>query len=128
MFTKGNDLKAKRELEKRMQGGGQGKTFHLLCLFCGIFISFIFFYIIIKHIDGSNPNDSFEPFFPFFSFSYIIILSFFFLGVDMIILQYYKINYKYIFEVDIKNKIKPGVVFQNCFGLAAVWILLFLTL
>jgi len=126
MFTKGNDLKAKRELEKRMQGGGQGKTFHLLCLFCGIFISFIFFYIIIKHIDGSNPNDSFEPFFPFFSFSYIIILAFFLLGVDMIILQYYKINYKYIFEVDIKNKIKPGVVFQNCFGLAAVWILLFL--
>ena len=78
------------------------------------------------NMDGSNPNDSFKPFFPFFSFSYIIILSFFLLGVDMIILQHYKINYKYIFELDIKNNIKPGVVFQNVFGLAAVWIVLFL--
>ena len=125
-FTKGNDLKAKRELEKRMQGGRQEKKFHLLCFFCGFFIACIFFYIIIMNMDGSNPNDSFKPFFPFFSFSYIIILSFFLLGVDMIILQHYKINYKYIFELDIKNNIKPGVVFQNVFGLAAVWIVLFL--
>jgi hypothetical protein len=77
-------------------------------------------------MDGNNPNDSFKPFFPFFSFSYIIILSLFLLGVDMLILQYYKINYKYIFELDIRNKIKPAIVFQNAFGLAAVWIILFL--
>jgi len=125
-FTKGNDLKAKRELEKRLQGGGQVNKFHILCLYFGIFVSFIFFYIIIMHLDGSNPNDSFKPFFPFFSFSYIIIISLMLLGVDMLILQYYKINYKYIFELDIKNKIKPIVIFQNAFGLAAVWILLFL--
>ena len=125
-FTKGNDLKAKKELEKRLQGGGQAKKFHLLCLYFGFFIACIFFYIIIMNMDGKNPNDSFKPFFPFFSFSYIIILSLFLLGVDMLILQYYKINYKYIFELDIKNKIKPAVIFQNAFGLAAVWILLFL--
>ena len=125
-FTKGNDLKAKRELEKRLQGGGQVNKFHILCLYFGIFVSFIFFYIIIMHLDGSNPNDSFKPFFPFFSFSYIIIISLMLLGVDMLILQYYKINYKYIFELDIKNKIKPIIIFQNAFGLAAVWILLFL--
>jgi len=125
-FTKGNDLKAKSELEKRLQGGGQENKFHLLCLYFGFFIACIFFYIIIKHMDGSNSNDSFKPFFPFFSFSYIIIISFFLLGVDMLILQHYKINYKYIFELDIKNKIKPIIIFQNALGLAAVWILLFL--
>ena len=125
-FTKGNDVKAKRELEKRLQGGIQEKKFHLMCLYIGIFFTSLFFYIIIKNIDGKNTNDSFKPFFPFFSFSYIIILSLFLLGIDMMVLQYYKINYSYIFELDIKNKIKPFAVFQNAFLLSAIWMLLFL--
>ena len=125
-FTKGNDIKAKAELEKRLQGGVQEKQFHLMCLYVGIFLTSLFFYIIIKNIDGKNTNDSFKPFFPFFSFSYIMILSLFLLGIDMMILQYYKINYAYIFELDIKNKIHPFAIFQNAFGLAAIWMLLFL--
>ena len=125
-FTKGNDSKAKKELEKRLQGGVQENKFHLLCLYLGIFISCVFFYILVKHIDGSNTNDSFKPFFPFFSFSYIIILSLFLLGIDMMVLQHYKINYAYIFELDTRNKIKPFAIFQNALGLAAIWILCFL--
>ena len=125
-FTKGNDLKAKEELEKRLQGGVQEKKFHLLCLYLGFFIACLFFYILVKHIDGSNTNDSFKPFFPFFSFSYIIILSLFLLGIDMMVLQYYKINYAYIFELDTRNKIKPLAIFQNALGLSALWILFFL--
>ena len=125
-FTKGNDLKAKHELEKRLQGGVQEKKFHLLCLYLGFFIACLFFYILVKHIDGSNTNDSFKPFFPFFSFSYIIILSLFLLGIDMMVLQYYKINYAYIFELDTRNKIKPLAIFQNALGLSALWILFFL--
>ena len=125
-FTKGNDLKAKHELEKRLQGGVQENKYHLFCLYLGIFISCLFFYILVKHVDGSNTNDSFKPFFPFFSFSYIIILSLFLLGIDMMVLQYYKINYAYIFELDIRNKIKPFVIFQNALGLSALWILFFL--
>jgi hypothetical protein len=125
-FTKGNDLKAKHELEKRLQGGVQENKYHLFCLYLGIFISCLFFYILVKHVDGSNTNDSFKPFFPFFSFSYIIILSLFLLGIDMMVLQYYKINYAYIFELDTRNKIKPFVIFQNALGLSALWILFFL--
>ena len=125
-FTKGNATKAKKELEKRMQGGAQENKYHLMCLYLGIFFTSLFFYIVIKHIDGKNNNDSFKPFFPFFSFSYIIILSLILLGIDMIILQYYKINYAYIFELDTRNKIKPFAIFQNAFGLAAVWMILFL--
>ena len=125
-FTKGNAAKAKKELEKRMQGGAREKKYHLMCLYLGIFFTSLFFYIVIKHIEGKNNNDSFKPFFPFFSFSYIIILSLILLGIDMMILQYYKINYAYIFELDTKNKIKPFAIFQNAFGLAAVWMVLFL--
>ena len=125
-FTKGNAAKAKKELEKRLQGGAQEKKYHLMCLYLGIFFTSLFFYIIIKNIDGKNNNDSFKPFFPFFSFAYIIILSLILLGIDMMILQYYKINYAYIFELDTKNKIKPFAIFQNAFGLAAVWMFLFL--
>ena len=125
-FTKGNDIKAKKELEKRLQGGTKENKFHFLCLYFGLFIATLLFYIIIKHIDGKNTNDSFKPFFPFFSFSYIIILSLFLLGIDMRILQHYKINYAYIFELDTKNKIKPFAIFQNAMGLLALWMILFL--
>jgi len=125
-FTKGNDSKAKKELEKRLQGGVQENKYHLLCLYLGIFIACIFFYILVKHIDGTNTNDSFKPFFPFFSFSYIIILCLFLLGIDMLVLKHYKINYVYIFELDTRNKIKPIIIFQNALGLSALWIIFFL--
>ena len=125
-FTKGNSIKAKDELEKRLQGGVSENKYHFMSFFIGIFLTSLCFYIIIKHIDGVNHNDSFKPFFPFFSFAYIIILSLVLLGIDMIILKYYKINYAYIFELDTKNKIKPVVIFQNAFALAAIWMVLFL--
>ena len=85
-FTKGNDLKANKELEKRLQGGAQENKCHLLCLYLGIFI----------------------------------------LGIDMLVLQHYKINYVYIFELDTRNKVKPFIIFQNALGLSALWILFFL--
>ena len=124
-FTKGNSVKAKEELEKRLQGVKENK-YHFICLYLGILFTAIFFYVIVKHIDGSNTNDSFKPFFPFFSFSYIIILSLILLGIDIMILKYYKINYAYIFELDTKNKIQPIGIFQHAFGLASIWMILFL--
>ena len=124
-FTKGNSIKAKEELEKRLQGVKENK-YHFICLYLGILFTGIFFYVIVKHIDGSNTNDSFKPFFPFFSFSYIVILSLILLGIDIMILKYYKINYAYIFELDTKNKIHPIGIFQHAFGLASIWMILFL--
>ena len=50
-FNKGNIKKAHTELEKRLQGTKENKRY-LFCLFIGIVLSFIFFYVIIKHIDG----------------------------------------------------------------------------
>ena len=57
----------------------------------------------------------------------IIILSFILLGIDLGILRYYKINYKYIFELNSStNKIKPSAIFHNAFRLAIIWIFLFI--
>ena len=126
-FTKDNTTEAKKELEKILQGGEQKHKFHFMFTFIGIFCTCIFFYIILSVIDGNNPNDSFKPFFPFFSFSYIIILCLILIGVDMAILIHYKINYKYIFELNSStNKIKPSAIFHNAFRLAIIWVFLFI--
>ena len=124
-FNKGNDIITNRELEKRLQGGTKEGKSRLLYLYLGIFITLIFFYVIIKHIDGKNTNDSFKPFVPFFTFSYIIILVLTLTGINMTIWEHYKINYRYLFELDPKNKINPNGVFETVAGLAALWMFFF---
>ena len=124
-FNKGNDNQAKIELEKRLQGGiDKGKS-RLLFLYLGILITLIFFYVVFKHIDGENTNDSFKPFFPFFNFAYIMILCLLFTGINITILKYYKINYRYLFELDPKNKINPYGIFETVAGLSALWMFFF---
>ena len=124
-FNKGNDLITNRELEKRLQGGIKEGKSRLLYLYLGILITLIFSYIIFKHIDGKNTNDSFKPFVPFFSFSYIIILVLTLTGINMTIWEHYKINYRYLFELDPKNNITPNGVFETVAGLAALWMFFF---
>ena len=123
-FNKGNIKKAHTELEKRLQGTKENKRY-LFCLFIGIVLSFIFFYVIIKHIDGKNTNDSFKPFFPFFSFSYIMILVLSFVAIGIIILRHYRLNYAFLFELDMKSKIDLMNIFQLTLGLTALWMILF---
>ena len=124
-FTKGKDDEAKIELEKGLQGKiGKSKS-HLICFYLGFLAVFIFNYIIYKNIDGKNKNDSFKPFFPFFNFSYIIILAINLLGINMTILQHYKINYVYLFDLAIKNKVNSYDVFELALGLSSLWIFFF---
>ena len=125
-FNKGNDNQAKIELEKRLQGGIDKGMSHLLFLYLGILITLIFFYVVFKHIDRENTNDSFKPFFPFFNFAYIMILCLLLTGINITILKYYKINYRYLFELDPKNKINPYTVFETVAGLSALWMFFFL--
>jgi hypothetical protein len=125
-FNKGNDLITNKELEKRLHGGIKDKKSKLLYLFLGIFITLIFCYVIFKNIDGKNTNDSFKPFFPFFSFSYIIILCITLAGINMTIWGSYKINYRYLFELDPRNKITPNQIFEIVAGLAALWMFYFM--
>jgi hypothetical protein len=125
-FNKGNDNQAKIELEKRLQGGIDKRKPRLLFLYSGILFTLTFCYIIFKHIDGNNTNDSFKPFFPFFNFAFIITLCLLLTGINITILKYYKINYRYLFELDPKNKIEPDGVFETVAGLSALWMFFFL--
>ena len=125
-FTNGNEKEANKELENRLHGQAKKKKSQFFCLYLGLLIAFIFCYVIFKVIDGKNKNDSFKPFFPFFNFSYIMILVLFLLGINMTVLQYYKINYVYLFDLSPKNKICPYDVFESALGLSALWMFLFL--
>ena len=125
-FTNGNEKEANKELENRLHGQAKKKKSQFLCLYLGLLMAFIFCYVIFKVIDGKNTNDSFKPFFPFFNFSYIMILVLFLLGINMTVLQYYKINYVYLFDLSPKNKICPYDVFESALGLSALWMFLFL--
>ena len=124
-FTGGNLKKGHHELERRLEGTKESKKY-LFCLYIGILVSFIFFYIIIKVIDGKNTNDSFKPFFPFFSFSSIIILLLTCVGISIAIFRHYRLNYAFLFEIDTKNKIDLFNLFQHVLLLTAVWMILFL--
>ena len=125
-FNKGNDKEAYQELEMGLHGKIKKKKPRLICLYLGLLIAFIFCYVIFKHIDGKNTNDSFKPFFPFFNFSYIIILCITLMGINMTILRYYKINYVYLFDLSPENKINPYGVFETVLGLSALWMFFFL--
>ena len=125
-FMNGNEKETKNELEKRLLGEKKKTKPRLFLFFLGLFIAFIFTYVVVKHIDGKNKNDSFKPFFPFFNFSYIMILVLTLMGINMKVLQYYKINYVYLLDLNPKNKINPYGVFEGVLGLAALWMFFFL--
>ena len=125
-FNDGNEKEASKELDNRLHGQTKKKRTRFFCLYLGLLIAFIFCYVIFKVIDGKNTNDSFKPFFPFFNFSYIMILILTLLGVDMTILQHYKINYVYLFDLSPKNRVSPYDVFESVLGLSALWMFLFL--
>ena len=125
-FSDGDEKKANNELENRLLGETKKKKPRLICLYLGLLIAFIFCYIIFKVIDGKNTSDSFKPFFPFFYFSYIIILVLALVGIDMTILQHYRINYVYLLDLSPKNNINPEQIFQTVIGLSALWMFLFL--
>jgi hypothetical protein len=48
------------------------------------------------------------------------------MGINMKVLQYYKINYVYLLDLNPKNKINPYGVFEGVLGLAALWMFFFL--
>ena len=125
-FNEGDIKEANKELEMNLHGKSNKKKPHLICLYLGLLIAFIFSYIIFKNIEGKNTNDSFKPFFPLFYFAYIMILVITLMGINMIVLQHYKINYVYLLDLSPENKVNPYGVFETALGLAAFWMFFFL--
>ena len=55
----------------------------------------------------------------------ILVLSF--VAIGIIILRHYRLNYAFLFELDMKSKIDLMNIFQLTLGLTALWMILFVT-
>lgn len=66
------------------------------------------------------------PFFPAFNFTFILIELILGLGLNIIVLRKYRINYIYIFEVDPKLRLGHYEMFQNGMTLLSSWMIFLL--
>ena len=125
-FNEGDIKEANKELEISLHGKSKNGQPRLMCLYIGLLIAFIFSYVIFRVLDGKSNRDSFKPFFPFFYFAYIMILVIVLMGINMVVLQHYKINYVYLLDLSSENRINPYGVFETAAGLASLWMFFFL--
>ena len=119
-LTDNNLNKATIELEQRMGGGGKMKHTKLIAFYFGIILCSILFFILMNFIQPQNDN-SLVPFFPAFNFTLVLIEVLIGIGVNIIILRKYRINYIYIFEIDPKLRLGSAEMFQNGLLLLTVW-------
>ena len=116
----GDIIKAKKELEMMLRGSTQVTQKKLSCFCVGIIFIEILFYIFLCFNSKQRVN-SVKPFFPSFNFSLCIILSFFGVAINLEILQRYKINYLYIFEVEPTLRIGSLEVLETCLCMLSIW-------
>ena len=116
----GDIIKAKKELEMMLKGSTQVTQKKFSCFYVGIIFIEILFYIFLCFNSKQRVN-SVKPFFPSFNFSLCIILSFFGVAINLEILQRYKINYLYIFEVEPTLRIGSWEVLETCLCMLSIW-------
>ena len=119
-LTNGNIKKAKNELELLLRGSSQSKQKKHCCLFIGMIFIEIIFYIFLCINDKQRKN-SVKPFFPSFNFSFCIILTFLGLAINLEILQRYKINYLYIFQVEPTLRMGSFDVLKTSLAMLSFW-------
>ena len=120
-LTNNSLSQATMELEQRMGGGGKMKHTKLISFYCGIILCSIFFFILMNFIKPQQDN-SLVPFFPAFNFTLVLIEVMIGIGVNIIILRKYRINYIYIFEIDPKLRLGSAEMFQNGLMLLTIWV------
>ena len=116
----GDIKKAKKELEMLLRGTSQVTQKKISCFYVGIIFIEILFYIFLCFNSKQRVN-SVKPFFPSFNFSFCIILTFFGVAINLEILQRYKINYLYIFEVEPTLRIGSMEVLETCLCMLSIW-------
>ena len=84
-----------------------------------IFIEIIFY--IFLCINDKQRKNSVKPFFPSFNFSFCIILIFLGLAINLEILQRYKINYLYIFQVEPTLRMGSFDVLKTSLAMLSFW-------
>ena len=122
-LTNGSIPKASNELDARLMGGTRMKQTKLIYFYIGVILACVLFLIVLNLIKKEESN-SLVPFFPAFNFSFAVILIMLGVGINLVILRKYRINYIYIFEIDPKLRLGPGEMFQNALLMLSVWLVL----
>ena len=122
-LTFGSLSKATRELDARLMGGTRMKQTRLIFFYLGISIACVLFLIVLNFMKKEEDN-SLAPFFPAFNFGFAVILIMLGVGINLVVLRKYRINYIYIFEIDPKLRLGPGEMFQNGLLMLSVWLIL----
>ena len=122
-LTFGNLSKASRELDARLMGGTRIKQTKLIFFYLGVSIACVLFLIVLNFMKKEEDN-SLAPFFPAFNFGFAVILIMLGVGINLVVLRKYRINYIYIFEIDPKLRLGPGEMFQNGLLMLSVWLIL----
>ena len=122
-LTFGNLSKASSELDARLLGGTRIKQTKLIFFYLGISIACVLFLIVLSFMKEEEDN-SLAPFFPAFNFGFAVILIMLGVGINLVVLRKYRINYIYIFEIDPKLRLGPGEMFQNGLLMLSVWLIL----
>ena len=117
-FTEGNLKEARSELHKSLLGHAIIKP--ISYLYIGLIIAFFLFYLFLCFNEKIKEN-SVKPFFPAFNFTFIVILTFLGVGINLYILKKYKINYLYIFEVEPKLRLGSSELLEITLFLLTFW-------
>ena len=104
-------------------GGTRIKQTKLIFFYLGISIACVLFLIVLSFMKEEEDN-SLAPFFPAFNFGFAVILIMLGVGINLVVLRKYRINYIYIFEIDPKLRLGPGEIFQNGLLMLSVWLIL----
>ena len=120
IFFDGNLNYAKQDLEIKLRGENKLEKKTVIWFYYGcIIFSFLFFFFL--KINPPQTNFSLKPFFPAYNFFLGIIFLFFGISINLLVLQKFKINYLYIFEVLNKFRIGFSDVYEISLTFSTFW-------
>ena len=126
-FTKSNIKKAIGELDSGLKSK-RTKHSTLIAYYLGVISTCFIIYLLVSFVpkEETTKSTSILPFFPAFNFTFILIELILGVGLNIIILRRYRINFIYIFEIEPKNRLGQYEIFQIGLCLLSIWSLFIL--
>jgi hypothetical protein len=110
-FKDGDMNKALKELGERMTPIST-KDLALIFFFTGMIFAFLLTFILLLTIHIKDIDPSIITLFPGFSFSFMFILCFFGVAINIQVFRKHRINYIYIFEIDPHLRISQEKIYR----------------